>query len=141
MSLRWNLRIHDAHTVESIEQHSRVSPIIAQLLAARGITTPQEVESFFNLKMTGLRSPAELPGLSEAVAVLFDAIQAGKKVFVYRRLRRRRHDIDRDSVSMFEAAGRQRQLFRSQSTRRRLWFERGNADQTEQAWCGIDRHG
>ncbi len=83
MSLRWNLRIHDAHTVESIERHSNVSPIIAQLLAGRGICSPEEVESFFNLKMTGLRPPDQLPGLNDAVEVIYAAVQAGKKIFVY----------------------------------------------------------
>lgn len=83
MSMKWNLRLHDAHTVESIERHSHVSPIVAQLLAVRGITTQTEVESFFNLKMTGLRPPNELPGVIAAVETIYAAVLAGKKIFIY----------------------------------------------------------
>ena len=83
MSLRWKLRLHDAHTVESIERHSNVSPIIAQLLASRGITTQEEVTRFFDLKMTGLRPPVELPGVPDAVETISEAIRSGKKIFVY----------------------------------------------------------
>lgn len=83
MSLKWNLRIHDAHAVETIERHSKVSPIIAQLLAARGVTSPNEVESFFDLRMTGLRSPDELPGIPKAVETIYAAVEAKKKIFIY----------------------------------------------------------
>ena len=38
MSLRWSLRLHDAAMVQSIERESGVSPVIAQLLALRGIS-------------------------------------------------------------------------------------------------------
>lgn len=83
MSLRWNLRVHDAHTVESIERHSKVSPIVAQLLAARGITSEEAVSSFFDLKMTGLRPPDQLPGIQAAVATISAAVAAGQKIFIY----------------------------------------------------------
>jgi len=83
MSLKWNLRAHDAQLVQSIERASGVSPVIAQLLALRGITKPDHVSSFLDLKMTGLRKPSELPGVDDAVDVIFESIEANERIWVY----------------------------------------------------------
>lgn len=80
---KWTLRIHDAHLVEQIERASGVSPVVAQILALRGVTQPADIDSFLDLRMTGLRAPHDLPGLSQAVEVIYSAVQAGKKIFVY----------------------------------------------------------
>jgi len=83
MSLKWNLRAHDAQLVQSIERSCDVSPVIAQLLALRGITQPDHVSSFLDLKMTGLRKPAELPGVETAVDVIFESIEAKERIWIY----------------------------------------------------------
>jgi len=83
MSLKWNLRAHDAHLVQSIERSNGVSPVIAQLLALRGITQPDRVSSFLDLKMTGLRKPTELPGVNAAVDAIFESIEANERIWVY----------------------------------------------------------
>lgn len=83
MSLRWTLRAHDSQLVEAIERQSNVSPVVAQILALRGITSPDQVASFLDLKMTGLRPPEELPGLPEAVAKIYEAISDKRKIFIY----------------------------------------------------------
>ncbi len=83
MGLRWTMRTHDVQLVESIERHSNVSPVIAQILALRGITRPEQVASFLDMKMTGLRPPEELPGVTEAVAVIYSAITDKRKIFIY----------------------------------------------------------
>ena len=66
MGLRWNMRPHDAQLVKSIERDSSVSPVLAQILALRGITAPDQVASFLDLKMTGLYPPELLPGVTLA---------------------------------------------------------------------------
>ena len=83
MSLRWNLRAHDARLIQEIERHSNVSPVVAQLLSLRGITRPADVSTFLETKMTGLRPPQELPGVDAAVEIIFAAIEAKHKIFVY----------------------------------------------------------
>ena len=84
MGLRWTLRAHDAQLVQEIERSSNVSPVIAQILALRGITRPDQIENFFDMKMTtGLRPPEELPGLVEAVAKIYSAIIDKQKIFIY----------------------------------------------------------
>lgn len=83
MSLRWNLRAHDARLIQEIERHSNVSPVVAQLLSLRGITRPADVSRFLETKMTGLRPPQDLPGVTAAVEIIFAAIEAKQKIFVY----------------------------------------------------------
>ena len=83
MSLRWSLRLHDTAMVQSIERESGLSPVIAQLLTLRGISSPAAIKSFFNLKMTGLRAPSELPGLDQAVEKIYAAATSGQKICIY----------------------------------------------------------
>ncbi len=83
MGLRWTMRPHDVQLVEAIERHSKVSPVIAQVLALRGISQPEQVASFLEMKMTGLRPPEELPGIPSAVEVIYSAIAENQKIFVY----------------------------------------------------------
>ena len=83
MSLRWSLRLHDTAMVQSIEREAGLSPVVAQLLALRGISSPAAIKSFFNLKMTGLRAPSELPGLDPAVEKIYAAATSGKKICIY----------------------------------------------------------
>lgn len=83
MPLRWSVHRHDAELVRSIEQTCNVSPVVAQILAVRGLTHPAEVNSFLDLKMTGLRGPEELPGITQAVTSISRAIEAKRKVVVY----------------------------------------------------------
>lgn len=83
MRLKWNLRTHDTQLIESIEKTAGVSPVVAQLLALRGITRPADVQSFLDLKMTGLRTPETLPGVQPAVELILAAIDRNEKVFIY----------------------------------------------------------
>ena len=83
MPLRWSVHQHDADLIRSIEQTCKVSPVVAQILAVRGLTHPAQVNSFFDLKMTGLRSPQELPGVEAAVNEIAEAIHDKRKIIVY----------------------------------------------------------
>ncbi len=83
MPLRWSVPHHDSDLIRSIERNCNVSPVVAQILAVRGITHPAEVKSFFDLRMTGLRPPQDLPGIAAAVQCLDRAISDQKKIVVY----------------------------------------------------------
>ncbi len=83
MPLRWSVQNHDSELIQSIERSCHVSPVVAQILAVRGITHPSAVSSFLDLKMTGLRPPAELPGVPLAVERICRSIRAGEKIVVY----------------------------------------------------------
>jgi len=83
MPQRWSVQHHDSELIQSIERTCKVSPVVAQILAVRGITHPAEVSSFLDLKMTGLLGPFELPGVQAAVEHISETIKSGKKIVVY----------------------------------------------------------
>lgn len=83
MPLRWTVKHHDVATIESLQSTCGVSPVVAQILALRGITHPEKVRQFLDLKMTGLRPPTDLPGVVQAVEIIQDAIKNQRKVTVY----------------------------------------------------------
>lgn len=83
MAMKWKIRPHDTALIQSIERDSKVSAVIAQLLALRGITHADQVAAFLNLKMTNLANPFELPNMDVACQTILDAIAAGEKIIVY----------------------------------------------------------
>lgn len=83
MAMQWSIRTHDTEIIQAIERSTNVSPVVAQILALRGLTNNDQITSFLDLKMTGLRPPQELPGVSQAVEVIYRAITNQKKIFIY----------------------------------------------------------
>ena len=83
MPLRWTVQHHDMAAIESLQTTCGVSPVVAQILAVRGITHPEQVRQFLDLKMTGLRPPNELPGVLSAVELIYDAIGNQRKITIY----------------------------------------------------------
>jgi len=62
---------------EALMRHG-LHPVIARLYAARGVTSPDDVETEFKR----LHAPAGLKGCDDAAAVLADALAAGKRMLV-----------------------------------------------------------
>ncbi|MEZ4729860.1 MAG: DHH family phosphoesterase, partial [Caldilineaceae bacterium] len=58
-------------------------PLIAQLLAQRGIDTPEKARAFLNPGHYAPTPPTALVGVTEAAQILHDTIQAGKNIFVW----------------------------------------------------------
>lgn len=83
MPLRWRIRPHDQGLVDRICEANRLSPVIAQILAARELTCAGEIEAFFDLRLNQIPGPFQLPGLAQACEVLLAAISAKRKLVVY----------------------------------------------------------
>lgn len=66
-------------------------PITERVLAARGITATQ-TQRFLDSRLSDLRPPHGLAGLSEAVACLAQAVRSGRKIGIF-------GDYDADGVS------------------------------------------
>ncbi|HSD83319.1 MAG TPA: single-stranded-DNA-specific exonuclease RecJ, partial [Anaerolineae bacterium] len=58
-------------------------PIVAQLLARRGLTTPEAAAAFLNPDRYVPAPPAELPDLAAAADRLYRAIARGEKIAVW----------------------------------------------------------
>ena len=83
MAKRWRIATHDALRVAAMERSAGVSTVVAQLLLLRGIECPDAARHFLDTKLTGLRDPEELGGVSQAADLIHRAISAGKRIVVY----------------------------------------------------------
>lgn len=84
MQKHWLIKQAPAETVQNqIQQELKVSPLMALLLAQRGLTTRDEIRSFFNPSLEQLHDPFLMLNLSEAVDRLQDAISNGERIFLF----------------------------------------------------------
>lgn len=85
LSRIWIARPYDPELVRKLSSQTKISPLVAQILAGRGITSPDEIVSFLAPPSLarGLRRPAKLPGCVRAAKFLADAIRSGKRIVVY----------------------------------------------------------
>jgi len=81
--VRWHLRQADTADIERLAREAGVSPIIARLLAARGITTTEQAQEFLTPSLSHLHSPYLMAGLRTAVERLRAAIDRGETIFIY----------------------------------------------------------
>ncbi|NIA17353.1 MAG: single-stranded-DNA-specific exonuclease RecJ, partial [Planctomycetes bacterium] len=61
----------------------RISPLIAQLLINRGITTPEAGKSFLQPKLSDLVEPEKMPGVGAAVERIAKAVRDREKITIY----------------------------------------------------------
>ena len=72
--MRWAQRSADEAVVRHLTSELKLSPIVARLLAARGILTPEEAKSFLLPILSDLHSPYLMLGMKAAVERLQSAI-------------------------------------------------------------------
>jgi single-stranded-DNA-specific exonuclease len=83
MERQWQFCPHDRAAIAALESIHGLSPILAQLMVARGITNHETVSKFLELSLGDLRDPSDLPGVLPAAELLWEAITAGKTIWVY----------------------------------------------------------
>lgn len=83
MNKHWRIEPHDPSQVAFLEQHVGVPPVVAQLLITRGVNDPAEARRFLDGKLTGLRDPVLLPGVSTAVDRIHSAILEKRRIVIY----------------------------------------------------------
>src|SRR3954463_16115948 len=82
-SKRWRFQPHDADRIGRLEQAAGLSPIVAQLLIARGVYEADAARTFLDAKLTGLRDPDLLPSAAAAADRVYSAVRARRKIVVY----------------------------------------------------------
>ena len=83
MPREWKYCPYDGPAVNQLAQNLNVSPLLAQVLLARGYESADEATAFLNTKLTDLHDPSGLPGITEAVNRITDAIEAGRRITIY----------------------------------------------------------
>lgn len=83
MGKRWRILPHDAVRVSQLERSAALPPVVAQLLLCRGIHEPAAARLFVDAKLSGLRDPEELPGVTDAADRLHAALREKRRIVIY----------------------------------------------------------
>ena len=68
---------------EQLARALRLSPLVAQMLARRGITTAEAAEAFLHPEAQPFHDPMALQDMAQAVARIGQAIEAGERIVIY----------------------------------------------------------
>lgn len=88
----WRMLSPDAEASGELEKELMVSPLIASLMTARGITSPQDGELFLNGAFELTHDPFLMLGMNEAVSRIRKALEDHEHILIY-------GDYDADGVS------------------------------------------
>src|SRR6266704_963985 len=83
MNSRWSFPSPDPAQVERLRTEAKVSPILARLLALRGVTGGADASNFLSPSLDQLHSPYLLRGMTEAVERLSAAITNRELILIY----------------------------------------------------------
>lgn len=83
MSRPWRFAVHDRAIVAQLSRRLRCTPLVAAVLAARGLVAEEEARRFLHAKLTDLHDPTLLPGASEAATRIVSALRAGRRITIY----------------------------------------------------------
>jgi single-stranded-DNA-specific exonuclease len=84
MQKRWFIKQSpDAHLVQELVERLKVSPLMAHILAQRGLTTQTEIRSFFHPDKDQQHDPFLFKNMRQAVDRLQQAIEQQQHIFIY----------------------------------------------------------
>ena len=83
MGKHWQFQPHDSSIVQHLQRTGGIAPVVAQLLASRGISDPQAANAFLDAKLSDLRDPDSLPGLEGAAQRIFSAVKANHRITIF----------------------------------------------------------
>jgi single-stranded-DNA-specific exonuclease len=79
----WSLSPQDSEGANHLAAQMRLSPVVAQLLVNRKVTTAADAKLFLDCPMAGLLPPHLLPGVEGGATAILEAVRAGKRLCVY----------------------------------------------------------
>ena len=82
MPRNWRFPPHDTTRIRELAGQLQVSPVLAQVLTARGYQGADSARSFLDSRLTELHDPELLPGISAAAARVLAALQAGRTLVI-----------------------------------------------------------
>ncbi|NCX96105.1 MAG: single-stranded-DNA-specific exonuclease RecJ [Chitinophagia bacterium] len=80
---RWTLKPYNTAIAQHLQDSLKVSPLIAKLLAQRGIDSYEGAQAFFDPQLSHLHNPYLMAGMDASVARIMQAITAGEPIMVY----------------------------------------------------------
>ncbi|MEZ6132901.1 MAG: single-stranded-DNA-specific exonuclease RecJ [Planctomycetaceae bacterium] len=83
MPRKWSFHPHDEAAISKLSHQLKVTPLMAQVLIARGYTSPEAAKRHLEPKLSNLHDPMLLPGVSEASARIVDALKSQRRITIY----------------------------------------------------------
>jgi single-stranded-DNA-specific exonuclease len=83
MTRVWRIAPHDVGELGEFCRSLRISPLLAQVLLARGYGSPQQATTFLAKKLANLHDPELLPGVPNAADRIVAAVQSGRRITIY----------------------------------------------------------
>jgi len=83
MPKEWRFSPFDQASVQSLAGRLNVSPVLAQILAARGLDCPVRAGAFLDARLTELHDPERLPGAAAAADRIVDALKQNRRITIY----------------------------------------------------------
>lgn len=83
MPRQWRFAVHDPGMVGQLSRRLGCSPLVAQVLAARGVTSAEQARRYLSAKLADLHDPGLLPGVTAAAERIVAAIRAGRRISIY----------------------------------------------------------
>lgn len=83
MHRAWTVPPLDLGYIGDLTRALKVSPLVAQILVARGHTSADAAARFLSKKLTDLHDPESLPGVSMAADAIVAAMKEGRRITIY----------------------------------------------------------
>jgi single-stranded-DNA-specific exonuclease len=80
---KWTFHPHDEAGIRRLGGQLRISPLLAQVLIARGFSQADAAREFLDAKLSDLHDPSELPGIDAAADLIVQAIQDKRRITIY----------------------------------------------------------
>ena len=83
MERKWTFHPHDEAGIRRLSGQLKVSPLLGQVLLARGFSQVDSARAFLGAKLSDLHDPSELPGINAAADLIVQAIQDKRRITIY----------------------------------------------------------
>jgi len=80
---KWTFHPHDEAGIRRLCGQLRVSPLLGQVLLARGFSQVDSARAFLGTKLSDLHDPSGLPGINAAADLIVQAIQDKRRITIY----------------------------------------------------------
>lgn len=81
--MKWLLHQADPPVVDRLQRELGISPLLARLLANRGLQQPETAHEFLHPSLRGLHDPLRMAGMREALERIERALARREKILVY----------------------------------------------------------
>jgi single-stranded-DNA-specific exonuclease len=80
---KWAFHPHDEPAIRQLTAQLRISPLLAQVLIARGFRDADVARRFLDARLVDLHPPELLPGVNEAADRIVSALKAKRRITIY----------------------------------------------------------